>query len=254
MLFLYFSYFVPQFPEDPSHFLALYREQYSPRYREAETLLRQLPIAEAQDLLGDKYVAFLLKMCCLYAHPRAGTFVTFPRKAPALALPYAEALVRAQPAEDKGYQIRAYCRAHSGPLDARHLQLLLADYTWLANRPLCPASEWRAQFPYIDAEAAERLANEDRYYRTHFYLACAWTQYRLGDEAAADEAFARAFAEPPTPYGFDPEWPADLLPPIADPAYLRWQIERQYRHHTRTPLPEAAQDWLGLAWRTLQVI
>ena len=46
----------------------------------------------------------------------------------------------------------------------------------------------------------------------------------------------------------------DLLPPVPDDDYLVWQVCEQLRGRAYAAIPEAVQDWLGLALRTMSPV
>jgi len=177
---------------------------------------------------------------------------------PALALPYAEAMIATNPDGDQGREIRAYCRARLAPLD---YAALLADYDWLARRPLRDLAYWTCEIqnpdntPEDNAFLADRYTQEDRYRRTHYCLASAWACYHLDDLNGATEAFTRAFAEPAcAEFGFDPEWPVDLEPPVPDDDYLLWQVRQQIRGRDYESIPAAEKEWLRTALRTMSLV
>ena len=233
------------YPYRMEHMMAPTLDQLAGRTKLLDELAQNLPLAEAAEILGPDYPFFLWRMCNQYANPR---MFTDQPKNPALALPYAEALIVAQPDEDEGREIRTYCRARLTPPD---YAALLADYDWLARRPLRGPEYWVKEVRNVDntpeenACLVDQYTQEDLYRRTHYCLASAWACYHLGDLDGAAEAFDRGFAEPARAwFGFDPRWPVDLLPPVSDDDYLLWQASKQVRGKSYESAPMAVKDWL----------
>lgn len=227
-------------------------DQLAHRVELLDEMARGLSLDEVAEILGPEYLNYLRDTCYKYAK---SNFFSFQPKNPALALPYANALVLACPDEDEGREMRAYCLAQLTPLD---YNALLADYEWLARRPLRGRAYWAYALRDVDNEPAhnaylvDQCTNEDLYRRTHFCLASAWACYHLNDLARAAEAFGRAFREPARDdFGFDPEWPVNMLPPVPDTGYLSWQINQHMRDGKWKTSSEAVQDWLGLALRAI---
>ena len=240
------------YPHRIEHIMAPSLDRLAGRTELLDELARELPLDEAADILGPGYQDYLWDMCRQYGHPR--TFKENPQN-PILALPHAEAMIATNPSEDLGREIRACCLAHAISPD---YAALLAEYDWLARRPLRGREYWAHRLRHIDSDPEDQeylidhATNEDLYRRTHYCLASAWACYHLGDLEGAAEAFARGFEEPARDdFGFDPEWPVDLLPPVADDDYLLWQVHRHLQNMTYDSIPEAVRDWLGLAIRAM---
>ena len=240
------------YPLRIEHIMAPSQDQLAGRTELLDELVRALPLSEAAEILGPNYRRYLWRMCAVYAMPRdCGK----EPKNYARALPYAEAMIAADPTADEGREARAFCLAQLAPVD---YTALLADYDWLACRPLRGPAYWTYEVRNVDntpednAWLVDRYSQEDLYRRTHYCLASAWAYYNLGDLSRAAEAFARGFAEPARDsFGFDPDWPVDLLPPVADDDYLLWQVHRHLQNMTYDSIPEAVRDWLGLAIRAM---
>ncbi|AIZ65369.1 hypothetical protein PK28_16985 (plasmid) [Hymenobacter sp. DG25B] len=243
------------YPYWTEHMMAPTLDQLANRTGLLDELAQALPLSEAAEILGPTYQSFLWRMCVQYAHPRMYCDYT---KSPTRALPYAEAMIATNPTGDEGREIRAYCRARLEPID---YAALLADYDWLARRPLRGQDHWTYEVrnfdntPEDNEYLVDRYTQEDLYRRTHYCLASAWTCYHLGDLSGAVEAFARAFAEPAREeFGFDPDWPVDLLPPVPDDDYLLWQVRQQIQGREYDSIPVAVKNWLGLALRTMSLV
>lgn len=240
------------YPYRLEHMMAPSLDQLAGRTDLLDELAQALPLAEAAEILGPNYQIYLWRACLQHALPRKSGE---EQRNAALALPYAEAMIAANPTVDEGREARAFCRAHLAPLN---YPALLADYDWLARRPLRGREYWTHELRDIDNEPADneyfidQYTHEDRYRRTHYCLASAWACYHLGNLNDATEAFARAFEDPAKDsFGFDPQWPVDLLPPVPDDDYLLWQVCQQIRGLTYETIPSAVRDWLGIALRTM---
>ena len=234
------------------HMMAPSLDQLAGRTELLDELARGLPLTEAAEILGPNYQIYLWRMCAYYAMP--GSYSEEPKNY-ARALPYAEAMLAANPTGDEGHEARAFCLAQRAPVDYK---ALLVDYDWLARRPLRGRDYWNHELRDVDNEPedneyfVDQYTNEDLYRRTHYCLASAWAYYNLGDLSRAAEAFTRGFAEPARDsFGFDPGWPVDLLPTMADDDYLLWQANEQLRGRTYESIPQAVKYWLGLALRTM---
>lgn len=163
------------YPYLPKHMMAPTLDQLANRTELLDQLAQALPLTEAAEILGPAYQTYLWQMCMQHANPRMHSDSA---KSPALALPYAEVMIAANPTGDEGREIRAYCRTRLEPID---YAALLADYDWLARRPLRGRNYWIRELSGVDREPEEteyfvdHYTNEDRYRRTHYYLASAWT-------------------------------------------------------------------------------
>ena len=240
------------YPYRIEHIMAPSLDQLAGRTDLLDELARALPLSEAAEILGEYYHIYVCQMCAYYAKPRS---YSKEPKNPARALPYVEAMIAADPTADEGREARAYCLAQIAPVNYK---ALLADYDWLARRPLRGRDYWTHELRDVDNEPEDneylidQYTNEDLYRRTHYYLASAWAHYNLGDLSSAAEAFARGFAEPARDsFGFDPDWPVDLLPPVPDDDYLRWQVDEQLRGGDYEAIPQTVKYWLGTALRTM---
>jgi len=87
-----------------------------------DELARDLPLSEAAEILGPDYRHYLWRMCAHYAMPRG---CSKEPKNYARVLPYAEAMIAADPTADESSEARAFCLAQLVPLD---YAALLADY------------------------------------------------------------------------------------------------------------------------------
>ena len=249
LLMVHESHISPDdYPMMLEHIMAPTLDQLAGRTELLDELAEALPLAEAAEILGPKYIHYLQEMCARNAPVR--NFSSRPQN-PILARPFVEALIAAQPDEEEGRELRAYCRAWQTPLD---YAALLTDYDWLARRPLRDLAYWTIEVqnpnntPEDNAYFADRYTQQDRYRRTHYCLASAWAHYRLGNLAGATEAFDRAFAEPARDdFSFDPTIPIFWLPPVPDHDYLLWQVNEQLRGRTYAAIPEAVRGWLGRA-------
>lgn len=240
------------YPHRIEHIMAPSLDQLAGRTELLDELARQLPLTEAAEILGPDYRYYLRRMCAYYGMPR--NYSNEPKNY-ARALPYAEAMIAANLAADEGREARAFCLAQIAPVN---YQALLADYDWLARRPLRGRDYWAHELRDVDNGPGDneyfidQYTNEDLYRRTHYCLASAWAHYHLDDFSSAAEAFARGFAEPARDsFGFDPEWPVDLLPPVPDNNYLRWQVDQQLRDGDYEAIPQPVKYWLGMALRTM---
>lgn len=240
------------YPHRIEHVMAPSLDQFAGQTELLDELARNLPLTEAAEILGPGYQAYLWQMCRQYGNPR--TFRDNPQH-PVLALPYAAAMIATNPSQDLGREIRSGCLAHAIAPDYR---ALLADYDWLARRPLRGRAYWTHQLRDADhdPEHTEYLidyrTNEDLHRRTHYCLASAWAYYHLWEFGRAAEAFARGFEQPARDsFDFDPEWPVDLLPPVPDHDYLRWQVDEQLRDRAYESIPQPVKYWLGMALRTM---
>ena len=129
---MYFTYLIrmvheshlsdDDYPYLPEHMMAPTLDQLANRTELLDQLAQALPLTEAAEILGPAYQTYLWQMCLQHAHPRMHSDSA---KSPALALPYAEAMIATKPTGDEGREIRAYCRARLEPVD---YAALLADY------------------------------------------------------------------------------------------------------------------------------
>ena len=243
------------YPYMPEHRQAPTLDQLANRTELLNEMAQSLPLTEAPEILGPNYESYIWDMCAGYAMPRR--YSKEPKNY-ARALPYAEAMIAANPTADEGREARIFCLAQIAPVD---YTALLVDSDWLARRPLRGPEYWTFELRDVDNEPednaylVDQYSNEDLYRRTHFCVVSAWACYRLGNLSGAAEAFARGFEAPARDdFGFDPDWPVDLLPPVPDDDYLLWQVRQQLRLGDYDDLPQAVRYWIGRALRALSLV
>jgi tetratricopeptide (TPR) repeat protein len=237
---LHESYLSPDdYPTWLEHLLAPTYERLAGIEEQVQRLARELPLAEAAELLGPCYPGYLRDMFEYWVQ----------NKQPTQALSYAEALISYDPQHPEYREMRIWCRTQCSTLD---YAALLADYDWLSRQPLLGYEHWLrmtqdanpASSEADNAEVARWEHGRDLIMHASYCLGSAWASFNLGELEAADDAFGRCFARPPhnLRHGYDHEtWRVGLLPPVPDPTYLRWQLEQP----DFWPFP--VQQWAGLA-------
>ncbi|GAB3840319.1 tetratricopeptide repeat protein [Hymenobacter jeollabukensis] len=173
------------------------------------------------------------------------------------ALTDAEAAVTLRPSHVPYREIRIACRLAQAIPD---FDALLTDYEWLLERPLPHAVGSRK------AGSSETPRDQALWQRARYGHQAAWANFRLGRREQALADFAAAII---LPTGRLPRvgllsgdeqlhWMGDvkeLLPPVSDSEYLRWQLEHQLTQEVNDPNQQRAiNEWLFAAAQVLSVL
>lgn len=190
-----------------------------------------------------------------YLSERARYFLA--HSAPARALADAEAAEALRPGYFPYWEVRVACQAAQATPD---FAALLTEYEWLLERPLPRAARSKK------AGSFGSPCDLALWHRARYGHYAGWANYRLGRFEQALAGFAAATRLPTEELPLssvrsrDGQWyrmgsVTDLLPPVPDTEYLRWQLEHQLAHEVADRVQQRTiKEWMVVAVQALNVL